>query len=128
MIKQVLILRIKYKNNKNEYFQIRKGKQFSQLCHASCAFLTKIIKNKLDLTKVQEKWINDKFTKICLQVDTEEELLEVHKKALEAGLDSYLIQDAGLTEFDSIPTYTCVGIGPDESEKIDKITGHLKLY
>ena len=25
------------------------------------------------------------------------------------------------------PTYTCLAIGPDESEKIDKITGVLKL-
>jgi len=25
------------------------------------------------------------------------------------------------------PTYTCLAIGPDESEKIDRITGHLKL-
>ena len=25
------------------------------------------------------------------------------------------------------PTYTCLAIGPDESEKIDKITGQLKL-
>ena len=25
------------------------------------------------------------------------------------------------------PTYTCLAIGPDESEKIDKITRHLKL-
>jgi len=27
----------------------------------------------------------------------------------------------------SKPTFTCLAIGPDKAEKIDKITGHLKL-
>ena len=44
-----------------------------------------------------------------------------------AGLNRSLIQDAGLTEFKGIPTLTCCAIGPNESEKIDLITGSLQL-
>lgn len=39
-----------------------------------------------------------------------------------------LITDSGLTEFGGVPTKTVCAIGPDYDEKIDKITGHLKLY
>jgi peptidyl-tRNA hydrolase len=30
--------------------------------------------------------------------------------------------------FNGVPTKTCIGIGPNESEEIDKVTGHLKLF
>jgi PTH2 family peptidyl-tRNA hydrolase len=33
----------------------------------------------------------------------------------------------GKTEFNGVPTKTCLGIGPAKAEKIDKITGDLKL-
>ncbi len=38
-----------------------------------------------------------------------------------------LITDAGRTEFHGEPTNTTLAIGPDYSEKIDKITGGLPL-
>jgi len=37
-----------------------------------------------------------------------------------------MVQDAGHTELPE-STITCLGIGPDEDEKIDKITGEFKL-
>ena len=74
-----------------------------------------------------EEYIKGAFTKIVVYVDTEEELLEIHEKAKAAGIHCSLIQDKGLTEFDNIPTYTAVGIGPWNCPEIDEITGHLKL-
>jgi len=62
-----------------------------------------------------------------LYVWTEEELLEIYERARESGLTVELITDSGRTEFKE-PTRTCLGIGPDDPEKIDKITGHLKPY
>jgi PTH2 family peptidyl-tRNA hydrolase len=60
-------------------------------------------------------------------VDSEEELMQIHDKAVEAGLEVHLITDSGRTEFHGQPTRTCLAIGPDEADKIDAITGHLEL-
>lgn len=71
-------------------------------------------------------WISGTFTKICVGVESEEELLALHEKAKAEGILTALILDAGLTEFDK-PTYTAIAVGPDEPAKVDAITGHLKL-
>jgi PTH2 family peptidyl-tRNA hydrolase len=73
-------------------------------------------------------WINGDYTKIVVTVNSEQELLDIHNKAIEKRLLCSLVQDKGYTEFNNIPTYTCVAIGPDYSEKIDEITKDLKLY
>ena len=74
-----------------------------------------------------QAWLSGRFTKVVVRVDSEAELLEVYQKAKDAGLPCSLIQDSGATEFHGVPTYTAVAIGPDEAEKIDAITGQLKL-
>jgi len=124
-IKQCIIIRSDLKNSKGE--KIRTGKLIAQGCHASIAFITNKIRTDIMLNMVEYEWISGIFKKICLCVDSEAELLDIHKKALEAGLTSNLITDSGLTEFNGVPTNTCIAIGPDYSEKIDRITGHLKL-
>ena len=53
--------------------------------------------------------------------------MEIKRKCDEAEIPNALITDAGLTEFHGVPTKTCLGIGPWESEEIDKITGELSL-
>lgn len=127
IIKQVIVMRTSYNGKK-----LRRGKEIAQACHASIAFLTKKIQNSdnkpIELSAEQIEWINGIFTKICLKVDTEEQLLEIEKKAKEKGLECNLITDRGLTEFKGIPTNTCLAIGPDIAEKIDEITGGLELY
>ena len=45
--------------------------------------------------------------------------MEIHDKALAAGLEVHLITDSGKTEFHGEPTNTCLAIGPDEADKID---------
>lgn len=106
---------------------MRRGKQIAQGAHASIAFLSNRLRKGEPLSAVEREWIDGIFTKICVRVDSEQELLEVHHKALESGLVSHLITDSGLTEFHGVRINTCCAIGPDESEKFDRITGHLKL-
>jgi PTH2 family peptidyl-tRNA hydrolase len=67
------------------------------------------------------------FKKICLQVETEEELDEIYNKALAKGIHCAMIIDSGKTEFKGVPTKTCCAIGPWNEEEIDEITGHLDL-
>ena len=72
-------------------------------------------------------WLRNLFTKIVVGCDSEQELLELYSKAKEKNILCALITDSGKTEFHEIPTHTALAIGPDEPEKIDEITGHLKL-
>lgn len=105
---------------------MRKGKLAAQVAHAS----GKILLDNIDLVSnpkgVMKKWFGSGFTKIVVGCDSEEELLNIYKKAQEENIFCSLIMDAGRTEFKE-PTYTCVALGPEYSEYINKITGELKL-
>jgi PTH2 family peptidyl-tRNA hydrolase len=123
-IKQVIVMRHDLK--------MRRGKQIAQGAHAAMSFLCRCLQERgsvsLDsLTDAQRAWLCGAFAKVCCRVDSEEELMLIHDKALDAGLEVHLITDSGRTEFHGQPTRTCLAIGPDEADKIDAITGHLPL-
>ena len=73
-------------------------------------------------------WLAGEFTKICVCVESEAELMNIYNKAVESNLNVCLITDNGHTVFDGVPTKTCLAIGPDYSSEIDPITKDLKLY
>lgn len=124
-VKQIIIIR-------KDLGNIHKGKICAQVAHASMAFLVKACKSiyhpVFSLTNVQQEWLAGNFTKICLVVNSEEELDSIFNKCKEGGLEVSLITDDGLTEFNGVKTKTCLAIGPDYSSKIDPITKDLKLY
>jgi PTH2 family peptidyl-tRNA hydrolase len=124
VIKQVIVVR--------KDLHMRRGKEIAQGSHASMAFITRQLLTvgtmEMHLTDAAWTWLNGQFTKVCLQVNSEQELLDLHMKAIAAGLESHIITDAGKTEFNNVPTKTCLAIGPDEAEKIDAVTGDLRLY
>ena len=64
--------------------------------------------------------------KAVLKVNDLKALLNYKRKAEDSGLVVSLISDAGHTHLDP-GTITCLGIGPDKEEKIDKVTGELQL-
>ena len=72
-------------------------------------------------------WLNGRFTKIVVSCDSESELDELYKQATDKKLPCSMIVDAGLTEFNGVPTKTCIAIGPANPTEIDEITKHLKL-
>lgn len=74
------------------------------------------------------EWFLRGVAKICVYVDSEEALLEIDRKAKEAGIISALICDAGMTEFHGQPTYTCLAFEPQPGEVVDPITGDLPLF
>jgi PTH2 family peptidyl-tRNA hydrolase len=122
--------------------KMRTGKACAQASHASMAFLTKgmywVSANDgfefstepiYDWQEVEEinHWLNNSFRKICVYVNSEEELRELHQKALDNGLISHMITDNGATEFNGIPTTTCCAIGPHWDSKFEGITDQLPL-
>lgn len=126
--KMVIVVRGDLKTVKGD--KPRTGKIIAQACHATLGFVWANVKGKkvsFEMTDAQYDWYMSGQTKITLKAKDEKELVEVYQRALNAGLSAELIVDAGRTEFDG-PTKTCVSIGPDYSDKIDKVTGSLSLY
>lgn len=129
-IKQVILIR--------KDLKMRRGKEIAQGSHAAMAFLVEPIRHclqeydqpdiQLDLSAEVEAWIAKGMVKVCLRVNSEEELLAYHQKAQAQGLRSHLIRDSGRTEFAGVPTLTACAIGPNEAEAIDQITSDLVLY
>lgn len=133
--KQVIIVR--------KDLNMRKGKIASQSSHASMKiFLDLCSKGVIyddtegELEKYTfhykkdsawDKWLNGRFTKIVVSCDSEQELDELYQKAKDKRLPCSMIVDAGLTEFNGVPTKTCIAIGPAMPNEIDEITKHLKL-
>lgn len=73
-------------------------------------------------------WFSSGIAKVCVYVDSEEELLDLAERGREKGFICALIHDAGLTEFRGEPTYTCLAFEPLRAEQIDPLTGDLPLY
>ena len=100
------------------------GKTSAQVAHAALGAY------KLSLSKNSDKVTNwENFSgqaKIVLGVENEKELFDIKDKADKNGLITCLIHDAGRTEV-SPNTATCCAIGPDTVQKIDEVTGKLKL-
>lgn len=96
------------------------GKTAAQSSHASVEAVLKSDKEKV------EEWKKEGMKKVVLKVENEEDLLKLKKEAEKLKLVTALIKDAGRTFFKK-PTVTCLAIGPDKEEKIDKVTGKLKM-
>ena len=134
--KQVIVMR--------KDLNMRKGKMIVQGAHASLGALLSLFNKQtiyheystdpdycyccnFSKSSILDWWLNGKFTKVCVYVNSEEELLDIYNKVLEKDFPCKLIIDAGLTEFNGVPTKTCLGIGPWISEELDEITGNLPL-
>ena len=110
--KQVILVR--------KDLKLSKGKMSSQVSHASVEATLKSNEKKV------KAWRSEGMKKVVLGVKDEKELLKYKKMTDEVGLSNSLIKDAGRTEIKS-GTLTCLAIGPDLIEKIDKISKDLKM-
>ncbi len=111
-MKQVIVVRTDIK--------MGKGKLAAQCCHASLGAY-----DKAD-SSVIRKWKDDGCAKIVLKVSSLEELFVLKEMAKKNNIPNFLVTDAGRTQLPTSTT-TCLGIGPDEDEIIDKVTHDLKL-
>lgn len=114
-MKQVIVVR--------KDLNMRKGKMIAQGSHASLiAYLAASKSGNF----MHEVWLQEGQTKICVGVDSLEELQKIYQEAVEQEIPCSLVLDAAHTEFKE-PTYTAVCLGPYYEDDINKITGHLKL-
>lgn len=124
--KQVIVMR--------KDLNMRKGKMVAQGSHASVGAVLKMqYQRAIDPKAVGwdwdafDEWIEGQFSKICVSVDSEHELMEIKHRAEMADLPVKLIIDSGRTEFHGVATKTCLAIGPAWADEVDKVTGGLKL-
>ena len=110
--KQVILIRNDLK--------LPKGKMSAQCAHAAVEAALRSDSDKL------KKWRMSGQAKIILKVDSKQDLFKYNQIAKDSGLITALITDAGKTVI-APGTETCVAIGPDEEDKIDDVTGDLKL-
>ena len=111
-LKQVILIR--------QDLKMPKGKMAVQCCHASVEAAL-----RSDVPLLQE-WRKQGMKKVLLKVKDKKELLMYNQWAKDKGFITALITDAGKTYFDTSTT-TCLAIGPDDEEKLDILTGELKL-
>ncbi len=111
-LKQVIVVR--------KDLKLSKGKLAVQVAHASVSSLGNTDNN------IVSKWSSTGSKKVVLVVNGVDDIWMLHEKCKKFGISHTVISDAGLTEVPS-GTVTCIGIGPDYDEKINKITGSLPL-
>lgn len=88
----------------------------------------------VNLTPQESEWLTSGSTRIVLGVTSENALKSLMFKAELAGLSCYPVSTNSSTSReegdlgDLIEETLCAAIGPDDSDKIDQITGNLKLF
>lgn len=112
-MKQAIIIR--------QDLKLPKGKAAAQASHASVQAVLNSSKEKV------RTWNTEGMAKIILKTENEKSLIILLQTAKDQGLKTALITDAGKTVI-SPGTKTCIGIGPDKDEEIDKVIKDLKLY
>ncbi len=110
--KQVILVRIDLK--------LPKGKMAGQAAHAAVEAVLKSDKKKVSA------WRKEGQKKVILKISNEDELYRYKIQAEELKLTTAAITDAGKTVI-APGTVTCLAIGPDVEEDIDKVAGGLKL-
>jgi len=111
-MKQVIVIRNDLK--------MSKGKIAAQACHGCLGSYKQADSNKI------KSWEIDGSKKVIVKVNTLEELFQIKEIAKKNNVANFMVTDAGRTEIPS-GTITCLGIGPDKDDVIDKITQDLKL-
>lgn len=102
------------------------GKIASQCAHAAISLYDTALKS--GNSAVLHHWLSHGQPKIVLRVDKdcENSLKKLYENAKNTGLNACLVHDAGRTQIEN-GSMTVLGIGPNLSDDVDKITSNLKL-
>ena len=106
-----------------EDLKMSKGKVLAQVSHTIVDATVKAYTQ----TQLFFKWRADGEKIVILKVPNEKTLMCIMNIAERKGVNCGYTTDAGLTEV--LPGTKTVGfVGPDYEDKVDKLTGQLKLY
>ncbi len=97
-----------------------KGKMAVQAAHAAVEAVLKSDKEKV------RRWRGTGSMKVVLRVRDRSELYRHAQEAKDLGLATAIITDAGKTVI-APGTVTCCAVGPDESDRIDRLLGSLPM-
>ncbi len=126
-VKQLIIVRNDLRS------KLRHGKLAAQVAHAAMAPLLRDSMTTEDndliipMDTPLRLWLDGAFTKVVLRCDDLNHMKEMQELAIAHNIRQFMIHDAGRTVFNE-PTYTCLGVGPFYSEKLNPLYGDLKMY
>lgn len=88
-----------------------------------CSFKAKIE----IITEPMKDWMTNSFTKIVVWINSEKELWALSEQAKKEKIPYAIMIDGGIPKLGDKKAPTCIAIGPDYSDEIDKITRGLEL-
>jgi peptidyl-tRNA hydrolase len=111
-MKQVIVV--------NAALRLPPGKMAAQCAHAAVGAFLRSPPDR------QARWLETGMAKIVVRCASESDLMALAAGAEAAGLAHFLVRDAGRTVV-SAGTATCLGIGPDRPDEVDRLTRALAL-
>jgi len=106
----------------NNDLKMGKGKIAAQAGHASVSATMKAGEKS---PLILDSWLKSGQKKVCLKTNFDD-LIDLENKAKSIGIQTVRINDAGKTQIPS-GSLTVIAFGPDDEEKLEQLTGHLKL-
>ena len=103
----------------DEDLNLSKGKLAAQVAHASLSAYEKASSDKI------KKWKLEGQKKVVVEAG-DNSLKDLFRQAKRNKIAAHLVKDAGRTEV-AAGTITALGLGPDDENKINTITGDLRL-
>ena len=107
----------------NHELKMGKGKVAAQVGHAA---VKATLKSGELHPELLDAWLSTGQKKICLKADNAHHIEQIERQSKELKILTSKIHDAGHTQIPA-GSLTVLALGPDEDEKLDLLTGKLKL-
>ena len=108
----------------NNSLKMGKGKIAAQVGHAVLGVYKKNLKEKRH--DMLNKWDITGEAKVVVKVNSERDMFTIKYNAEKMGMCTYVVQDAGKTQI-AQGSNTVLAIGPDFQNRLNMVTGNLKL-
>lgn len=107
----------------NHDLKMGKGKIAAQVGHAAVKATLKSGEHRPELL---DAWLSTGQKKICVKADDARHMEQLEQQAKKHQVLTSKIHDAGHTQIPA-GSLTVLALGPDDNEKLDLLTGELKL-